>query len=245
MFVSVYFIIRTNTNYKSISQIKCEKTDKIWDEVTQICTEKFKIDDVDKIEDKQIWEASKSYDISVFYTTFWITTLDQKIKNDLDKMVSDFKEIRKNETTPGQLIITNKYFKYKDDIHNFLSIVFEKKKIISSKNEEIEYITYVFDINTWNFLTINDILLKSWDPLWILYESVKWRLLNKAENIDVSLIEKWAWKIDFNNYKNFYFDGKKLVLIFLPWKVFQVNEWAQFVEIPFYEIRNILVDTIR
>lgn len=237
---SIVAIIRSNTDYKSLSYIKCERIWNTRDTENKYCIEKIAIDDIDKIEDKQIGAATKNYDVSVFYTTFWIAKLDSTLKTDLERIVADFKDIRIKTNTTGQLIITSKYLKFKDETHNFLSIVFEKRKIIQNQNEEKSYLSYVYDINRWEFLTIQDVFISEWTPLGIVYPNVKEKIKEKIPWTNEDLIARWTWKSNYENYKLFYIDNKKLVFIFPAWQVADSALWDQIIEIPFFEIEYVL-----
>lgn len=243
--LSIVSIIRSNSDYKSLSHIKCEAKWNIWDDENKVCKKKLVIDDIDKIEEKQIGTATKDYDISVFYKTFWITTLDGTIKKDLDRIVTDFKDIRMQTQTPGQLIMTNKYYKYKDEVHNFLSVVFEKRKIVSSWEEQISYITYLYDINTGNFLNINDVFINVGTPLGIIFPKIKNKLTQKYPWTNEDVIIAWSWKNIFENYKSFYIENKNINFIFPAGQVVDKNKGVQIIEIPLFEIENILSEKIK
>lgn len=238
--LSTVAIIRSNTDYKSLSHIKCVRQWNTWDEENKACMKKIAIDDIDKIEDKQIGAATKNYDVSVFYTTFWIAKLDSTLKTDLERIVADFKDIRNKTNTTGQLVITSKYLKFKDKTHNFLSIVFEKRKIIQNQKEEKSYITYVYDINLWEFLTTKDLFISEWTPLWIVYPNIKEKIKEKFPWTNEDLIARWTWKSNYENYKLFYLDNKKLVFIFPAWQVADATLGEQIIEIPFFEIEYVL-----
>lgn len=238
--LSMVSIIRSNTDYKSLSHIKCDRQWNTWDEETKSCMEKVIVDDIDKIEDKQIWAATKNYDISVFYTTFWIAKLDATLKSDLERIVADFKDIRMKANTTWQLVITSKYLKFKDETHNFLSIVLEKRKTVQNQNEEKSYLTYVYDINTWEFLTIRDVFISEWTPLGIVYPNIKEKIKEKILWTNEDLIARWTGKSNYENYKLFYIDNKKIVFIFPAGQVADATLGDQIIEIPFFEIEYIL-----
>jgi len=233
LFISTSFIIFSLivlilfSEKKSIAQVMCENSGKAWDKEKNICSEEIYIDEIDRIEENQIWEAIKNYDISIFYFSFGVSKFDKIIKEQVEKLKSDFKKkaetILLEKSQKSQYRVNSTYTRNKD--LKFVSLILELQDSLNTTTP-IDYITLNYDIKTGSLFTLKDIFLPETNIGEILFPIVEKRL-----NIKLNDEEK-----DEKNLEKFYIDKRLLVIIF-PRKDEETGKISfEEVRIPFINI---------
>lgn len=233
LFISTSFIIFSLfvlilfSEKKSIAQLMCEENWKAWDKEKNICSEEIYIDEIDRIEEKQIWKTGKNYDISIIYYTFGVSKFDRIIKWKIENLIRDFenkiKTINLEKWQKAQYIINSIYTRNKD--LKFVSLILESQDSLNTTTP-IDYITLNYDIKTGSLFTLKDIFLPKTNIGELLFPIVEKRL-----NIKLNDEEK-----DEKNLEKFYIDKRLLVIIF-PRKDQETGKISfEEVRIPFINI---------
>lgn len=126
--------------------------------------------------------------------TFMVNSSNEKVSKKInEKIEKEIKNITKEDTTTSVKLITNN--------SKFLSIVLENK----NSNEVLKYKGLVFDTETGNLLTLNDILASGYG------EALKNLLNDRISQFGVKPSKKFN---GFNSVSSFYLEDEVLVLIF-------------------------------
>lgn len=206
----VWIIFINNPHYVSLAEIQCKNQWREWEKEKKNCSTKIFIDKIEKKEKKHIKEIWENFDIQISYPQYGIKKLDNLLSNDVLEISKKFKKNLDNIKKRQLLLIEFKEYETKEK--NIISIAYDIYDTTLKREIKKYYKTFVYDINKWNIIKIEDLFKEKEEAIKKINFLVKEKLKNKIDQEYINSIETWKNSEDL---KKFCFE-KDMLIIFYP-----------------------------